>query len=289
MSNEPEDVTVETTADADTDVTVENTVETEVEETVVDATPEADSEETETEEPVETVEERLERLEQEVAAKQKAIDRKTASQHSLQKAYERKLQELQAYQEQGKSEDLKEPKIDDFDDYTKYEKAKEEFFTKKVEREIKGKILQEQQQVAQQQLVQEKLAKRKEQEAEYIKINPRYSQSAKEVNDFIQTLDASQGVQDAVLEVVYDGNIPQIIDYFGANNGERLDELERITQMSPAKAAVEVYKIQQGLKTPVKKEMKPAPAPIKKVKGTARSKVDSIKMDEDNFRKQFLS
>lgn len=254
--NDTQDVTVETDTQGQEAV---NAVETEAEETesAQADSPDATGQETEVEAPQETVEEKAVRLERETAAKQAKIDRQTAAY----RAQQRKIAELQEQITESnppqQAADLKEPNIDDFDEYSEYEKAKEEFLTKRVEREIKAKMLQEQY-----------LAKRQVQEAEYIKVNPLYSQSAKEVNDFLPTLNAPAAVQEAVLEAVYEGNVPQLIDYFGANSGERLNELERIVQLTPAKAAIEIYKIQQGLKAPAKKEIKPAPAPIEKVKGT---------------------
>jgi chromosome segregation ATPase len=269
--SEQQDVTVETNTQ---DPVVENAVETEVEEIekVESDSPEAESQETEVEAPQETVEEKAERLERETEAKQKAIDRKTAAYHAQQRKIAELQEQITKMNQQPQANDLKEPNIDDFGEYSEYEKAKEEFLTKKVEREIKSKMLQEQHQVEQTKAVQDKLAKRQAQEAEYIKVNPAYSQSANEVSEYLPTLNAPAAVQEAVLEAVYDGNIPQIIDYFGANSGERLDELARIAQLTPAKAAIEIYKIQQSLKAPVKKEVKPAPAPIQKVKGTSALK-----------------
>lgn len=292
MSNEAQDVTVETTVDADTqDQVVENAVETEVEETenAEADSPDTEGQETEAEAPQETVEEKAERLEREAAAKQKAIDRKTAAYHAQQRKIAELQEQLAKINQQPQAEGLKEPSIDDpeFDSYADYEKAKEDFLTKKVEKELKSKMLQEQYQAEQQKAVQEKLAKRQAQEAEYIKINPAYSKSAKEVNDYLPTLSAPAAVQEAVLEAVYEGNVPQIIDYFGSNEGENLEELARIAQLTPAKAAIEIYKIQQKLsaKTPVKKETKPAPKPIEKVKGTSKGSKTLTQMSPDELVK----
>lgn len=288
MSNEAQDVTVETTADAEIqDQVVENAVETETEEKEANTSPEVDSEGTEAEAPQETVEEKAERLEREAAAKQKAIDRKTAAYHAQQRKIAELQEQLAKINQQPQAEGLKEPNIDDFDSYAEYEKAKEEFVTKKVEREIKAKMLQEQYQTEQQRALQEKLAKRQAQEAVYLKENPAYSQSVKEVTDFLPTLNAPDAVQEAVLEAVYDGNVPQIIDYFGANNGERLEELARISQLTPAKAAIEVYKIQQKLsqKVPEKKEVKQVPKPIEKVKGVNKGSKTLSQMSPDELIK----
>lgn len=269
--SEEQDVTVEPTIEAQ-DVTVENAVETEVEETEAKTSPDTESEETEVEAPQETVEEKAERLEREAAAKQKAIDRKTAAYHAQQRKIAELQEQIAKINQQPQAEGSKKPEPDDYPSWAEYEKAKEDYIKSEAEREIKSKILQEQYQAEQQKAVQDRLAKRQAQEAEYVKINPAYSQSAKEVNDYLPTLNAPAAVQEAVLEAVYEGNVPQIIDYFGANNGERLDELARISQLTPAKAAIEIYKIQQSLKAPVKKEVKPAPAPIQKVKGTSAPK-----------------
>lgn len=291
MSNDTQDVTVEAPAEAETqDVKVEEAVEVKSEETEaedVSNSPEDDNEGTEEEAPQETVEEKAARLEREAEAKQKAIDRKTAAYHAQQRKIAELQEQLQKLNQTGKADELVEPNIDDFESYQDYEKAKEEFLTKRVEKELKSKMLQEQYQAEQQRAVQEKLAKRQAQEAEYIKQNPNYSRSVKEVNDFLPTLNVPEAVQEAVLEAVYDGNIPQIIDYFGANEGENLEELARISQLTPAKAAIEVYKIQQKLnaKAPVKKETKPAPKPIEKVKGTSKGTKTLDKMSPEEVLK----
>lgn len=287
MSNEAQDVTVETTADADTqDQVVENTVETEVEETEDQTSPDADSEETDVETPQETVEEKTERLEREAKAKQSKIDRQIAAYNASQRKIAELQEQLAKINQQPQAEGSKKPNIDDYDSYAEYEKANEDFIKSEVEREIKSKMLQEQYQAEQAKALQDKMAKRQAQEAEYIKINPAYSQSMQEVNDYLPTLNAPAAVQEAVLEAVYEGNVPQIIDYFGSNNGERLEELARISQLTPAKAAIEIYKIQQSLKTPVKKEVKPAPKPIEALKGANKGfkAFDNLSYEEKKKR-----
>jgi len=68
--------------------------------------------------------------------------------------------------------------------------------------------------------------------------------------------------------------------YFGANNGERIEELVEITKQDPRKAAISLYKLQQKLKgAPQPKRKEPLPQPAKRVSATGSSKKDIMKGD----------
>lgn len=250
----------------------EATVETPTEGQEAEATnneaKETDEKSPEAEEVVETPEQKIERLESELKGKQTAIDRRTAAYKSLQEKYERDRQEFQDLQSKLKSEEpLKEPSIDDFETHDDYIRAVKEHTAKVAKRQAQEEFQQRQVQSQHQQLVMQRAQKRQAEEAEYIKQNPDYIYSKAEVDSFISTMDVSEAVANAVADQAFEGNVAQLFDYFGRNNGENLDKLAEISRMTPTKAAVEIYKIQQSLKAPEKKEVKPPPKPVDVPKG----------------------
>lgn len=243
-----EDVTVETQ-----DVTVE-APEVEAEETEV-SSPEAEDQE---EAVQETVEQKLERLERENAGRQKAIDRKTAAYSSLQKKYEAERQELQRLNELVNNQTKNEPKEEDFETHAEYIDAVVEYRAEQKVASKQRELLEQQHQMKYQELAQQRQALRQSQELEYLKENPLYKASLQEVNVYEQSLlpNMNPNTYEAILTQVHKGNVPQIIDYFGKNSGENLEELGRISQLPPWEASVEIYKIQERLKVPGKKEIK---------------------------------
>lgn len=216
----------------------------------------------ESEEPELSVEERLEKIEKDNQYKEKAIHRKTAALHEANRKIRELQSELQKFA-QSKESEKPEPNIDDFETHDEYVNAvadyRAEQRVKQKEQEFKMRQMQE----AQQKQVQERLAMRQKQEAEYITDNPQYEASSKEVADYLGTMQVSDDVANAVLDQVYSGNVPAIIDYFGKNNGENLSKLDEIMRMPAHMAAVEVYKLQQAIGKPEKKAEKPLPKPVK--------------------------
>lgn len=239
------------------------TKETEVKET---------SQEPETEKPQETAEQKAERLERAQKAMQEKIDRQTAAYNAVQRTLQQRTQEyeqkLASYQ--AKPEE-KEPSLEDFDSLDEFHKARDEYVAKKARNEYEKEIAQKQMAEAQAKLLQEREAIRTKQEAEYLEINPTYENSKAEVAAFLQISNASEAVAKAIEAQAFKGNVPALIDYFGANNGENLGELQEILRMSPVEAAVEIYKVQQKIGTPKKKEEKPAPKPVKSLAGSGKT------------------
>lgn len=226
-------------------------------------------------EPVEpSPEEKLAEAEKLNEQRQKKIDRQTASYNAIQKTLQERTQELEALRQQVQTEAPQEPKIDDFETFEEFDKARVDFINKQAEQTAQEKLLQQQQQMQAQQQLQARMDLRAAQEADYIKDNPHYRTSVSELDTFFKTAQINDGVAEAVLDVVYDGNVPQIIDYFGKNNGENLDKLAEIARMTPVKAAIETYKIQQSLTTPVSKEETQPPKPVNKPKGKGAPKKD---------------
>lgn len=250
---------------------------------------EDDSDETgEQEEPEIDPEEKAKELEQKVQSMQRAIDKKTAAYHAQQRAHEKALQELQELQQRlNQNAASKEPSVDDFETYEEYDKARTDWVKNEAKREAQQEFINQQHQIEQENIMKQRLARRHEQEAEYVKDNPHYTQSVQEVDAFITQAKIAPDVANAVLSQVYKGDVPKIIDYFGRNYGENLGELEKISQMSAPDAAIEVYKLQQKLatETPVKREEKPLPKPVSKQKGAGGVRKDVNRMSGEELLK----
>lgn len=229
-------------------------------------------------EPELTVEEKYEKLERDVAGKQKKIDRQTAANRKTLENYEKQRKEnerLSALIEQQTPN--QEPSIDDFETHDEFVNALVDY---RADLAVAGKqkeYLAKQEQLQQQTIMNERQALRQTQEVEYMVENPMYKASVNEVDSYIKTLDSSPHTQEAVIAQLYDGNVPQVIDYFGSNNGEHLEELGDIARMTPPQAAVAVYKIQQKLSlNPTKRETKTPTKPVnvKKATGTGSKPLD---------------
>lgn len=291
-----QDVIVEPTADvADNDVIVDEApkLEPEVQDEPADVVDESQEDgEGEEEQKPKTVEEKLAEAEAnaEKSAKaqeamQKKIDRQTAAYNNMQKALEKQRQESQEALEKSKAVEIKEPNIDDFETHDDYVEAVAEFRAESKIAAKEAEYAQRQEQARVQQIAQERTKIANEQEAEYLKINPRYGASKSEFEGYIATAKVNPQVEDAIVTMAYEGNIPQLIEYFGSNNGERIEELDAITQMSPIKAAVEIYKIQQKLVAPKPVQTKPLPKPVKAAPANKSSKsIDA--MSGDDFMKR---
>jgi chromosome segregation ATPase len=277
-----EDVTVETVdtgasqVEASKDATVEN-------ETSEQTTETYDVAESEHQEPELTVEEKLTKFEKETQAKQAKIDRQLKAYNALQKAHQEIKAEYDAMlQKQQASQAPKEPQPpndDDFSSYDELEKAKSKYIddlanfkAEQIDRNRQQEFLQMQQQQKMQQVMQERQNIRARQEAEYAKVNPSYKASYQEVESFLGSVNVQSEVANAVIDTVYEGDVPSVIDYFGRNYGENLGKLQEIIQMPAHKAAIEIYKIQQSIaKTPaLKAETRKPPEPVKVAKGDKR-------------------
>lgn len=259
-----EDVTVEETTQVDT---VEATEDPQVEE-------EEAKEETQAE-PVEpTPEEKLAALEEDNKGKQAKIDRQTAAYRKMQEAYNRQMKELDEVKAKiAETQPSKEPSIDDFETHEEYVNALVDYRADAKAREAQEQVLQMQQQAQQAQINKERDGLLQRQTAEYITENPMYKAAETEVQSYLTSIgpQANLHTRAAIMDALYDEGappIPKVIDYFGSNNGEKISELDRIVNLPPHKAAVEIYKIQQALKvTPETKEKKVLSKPVKVQKG----------------------
>lgn len=266
------------------EVTLETT-EAPVEETEVNISPETESEEVETQDvetqPEETTDDKLARLEREAAGRQKKIDRQVAAFNALQDKYKQTVQEREEFSQmlQQKQPEV-EPSLDDTDEngnpkystHEEYVEALSDYRADKKLKERQEEFQVQQEQIQRGKLMEERLKLRHSQEAEYIADNPMYKTSSVEVDNYLKSLEVNNGTAQAVIDQMYKGNVPQVIDYFGSNDGENLDELGKINAMTPPEAAVEIYKIQQKISSQiVKKENKPKTKPVKVEGGKSAS------------------
>lgn len=254
MSNETQDVTVEPVAEATPEVTQDVIVETpgeeveaaEVEEVEVDYKAKAD------------------KLEKKLASENAKIGRQRAALSQLQK----EKQELAQRQAETKPVDssTNEPNENNYETYDEYEAARVTYFREQGRNEA---LKESQEQNAKQQAA---IKDMEFQQAEqtYRQSNPVYDDAKAEVINHYAVAPVPEAVGSAISDIAERGNgLPELINYFGENGGERLGELEIISRLSPVEAAVEVYKIQQSLSAePAKAKPAPKPAPIKRVKGS---------------------
>jgi hypothetical protein len=258
------DVAVDTTPvpnEAPTQDTPEKEVEASTEETE-QGSPEVEEK---------SVEDQLAELKKQNESLLRSNKRKTAAQHAAQRAHEKMLQENREYQLkleklEGNNTD-KEPSIDQFETHDDYLNAVREYERTNAEKNALEKFQQQQAEQKQQEIQAHRAQIVSKQEAEFMEVNPDYVEAKNEFSQFVASIKVDTAVENAITEQTFEGNVPQLIEYFGRNGGENLDRLVEISQLSPARAAVEIYKIQQTLKAPEKKQVKPAPAPVTKPKG----------------------
>lgn len=268
------------------DITVDTTPVTQVEETEVSASPDTSVEsghegEAHEAEPQETPEDKLQRLERDVAGKQKAIDRKTAAYHALQKKHDEQRTEAEKLSELIKKQtpDV-EPVIDNFETHEDYVEALVDYRSKAKMAEYQQNLSQQQEQMRQAKVMQDRQSILQGQEAAYMDINPSYASAKAEVQGYLSSLGGiDPSVENAVIEQLYRGNVAEVTDYFGANNGENLEELGRISKMTPPEAAVELYKIQQRVSSsPQTKQKTTKPTPVKVSRGKSSTSKPVSKM-----------
>lgn len=236
----------------------------------------------------ETPEQELERLRSEnkqLESAQKKISAQRKAYASLQKAAEEKdakLKEFIAQQQSTESAQApKKPDVNDFDSYDEYEKATASYVDELAEFKAKEQVNKERQVAMQLEAQQARLKAQAERSAQYesqkkafMAENPQYVEAEANFNEYVQQVEqiTDPRVQNAVVNQAYNHSevpAPVLINYFGANYGENIAELDQISKLSPEAAAVEIYKIQEKLKSNPKPSAKkePLPKPIAKPKG----------------------
>ena len=223
-------------------------------------------------------------LEDSLSARQNKIDKQRAALSQS----NNKIQELQS--QLNKLQETKAPEAPNENDYETYAEYGEARLKYMVDNQVK--LERKQDLIERQSKLQEDRSNA--QQAEFLKTeqtyrqaNPNYDRAKKELQDHITLSPVSGAVGDAIYEQASrDGMLPDVINYFGDNSGEKLSEFERISALSPIEAAVEVYKIQQSLKSaPEKSTVKPLPKPLNTIKGTSRAGKSLLDMSPEELKK----
>lgn len=247
-------------------------------------TPEIEQVETVVEEVEVDYEVKSKELEDSLSARQNKIDKQRAALSQS----NNKIQELQSQLNNLQETKAPEaPNEDDFETFGEYDEARLNFL-------VDNKVKKERQEdlIKQQSKLQED--RNNAQQTEFLKTeqtyrqaNPNYDRAKKELQDHMTLSPVSGAVGDAIYEQASrDGMLPDVINYFGDNSGEKMFEFERISSLSPIEAAVEVYKIQQSLKSaPEKTKVKPLPKPLKTIKGTSKAGKSLLDMNPDELKK----
>lgn len=251
----------------------------------------------EAEEPKEeTVEEklaRLERLEQDTQAAKKKISAQRKAYAALQKAAQEKDAKLKEFeslkQSQGPQQPVK-PVLDDFESYQDYEAAQEKYVEELADFKAKEKYqserekqLQLEAKEAQAKVMRERNANYEAAKKDLIAQVPEFVESEAEFNDYLQQATTPPDIAFAIAEQANsheEVSVPELIHYFAGNGGENLVLLDEISKMSPLQAAVEIYKVQEQIKSSPKPERKsePLPKPPQGARGGGAKKKPGSKM-----------
>lgn len=226
-----------------------------------------------------SIEQKLEKIEKERQAFEKKIKRQTAAYSDLQKKYESTMQQLQQVKPVNPVPDLQEPKIEDFDTLAEFQTARDKFIEEKTKRTLEQELTARQQQQQMQKAQEQRNQIYEQSKKAALSKYPDFVRAETEVNEFLVAAAKSvpAAVQEVIAEQLYDDpeTVADVIYYFGANNGEKIDELVELSKQSPRKAAIQLYKLQQQLKSaPQPKKKEPLPQPAKRVSGTGTPKKD---------------
>lgn len=226
-----------------------------------------------------SVEQQLEKERKERQAYEKKIKRQTAAYSDLQRKYESTMQQLQQVKPVNQEPDLQEPKIEDYDTLAEFQTARDKFIEEKTKRTLEQELTARQKQQQMQQAQQQRNELYEQSKKAALGKYPDFVRAETEVNEFLveAAKSVSPEVQDIIAEQLYDDpdTVADVIYYFGANNGEKIDELIELSKQSPRKAAIQLYKLQQQLKSaPQPKKKEPLPQPAKRVSATGTPKKD---------------
>lgn len=274
--------TVETVEETTNDNTPAEVVESQEEATKEETT---ETVETETEEVQETLEERLARLEKEREADQRKINRQKKSNSAQLKQIEELLAKQQEAEAQKVEPKVTEPNIDDYDTFEEYQDALAEHKAEQIVQDKLRKVEQEKAQAEQQQRIAERQKKVHELEHKYSELNPTYADAREEFVAFTNTMKLNPQTDDAIIDTAIDaGTLPILVNYFGENGGERLDEFVEIAKLSPVKAGIAIHELGKELSVKsVPEKKKPLPKPAKKIEGASKPRggLDDLKEGED--------
>jgi len=165
---------------------------------------------------------------------------------------------------EGEDTDLKEPKESDFDNWLAYQRALQQYDSRKAYREERKREAQLQQQGAAQ----------REHEYRIRTYNRNLDQVRDRVPDFDRVIaDARENpISDAAQELILESQKGPLLAYYLAKNPDRLAELNR---MSPTAAAREIGRLEARIRAPTpraKTNAKPPPKPQRGSGGTSPAK-----------------
>ena len=208
---------------------------------------------------------RLEEVQKTYDALEKKVKRQTAAYSNLQKKYESTMQQLEQSVKDNPKPDLEEPEIDNYETLEEFQAARDKYIEDRTKKDLEQQILQKQQYQQQQALQVERNKIYEASKKASVEKYPDFVRAESEVNEFLveaaKTVPAD--IQNAIAEQLYDDpeSVGDVVYYFGANNGERIDELVELSKQSPRKAAISLYKLQQQLKSaPTQKERETTPS-----------------------------
>lgn len=245
---------------------------------------EAPTQETQVEE--ESVETKYEKAQKRLEAQEQKIRRQTKSYAQMQKNFEETRKQLEEFtaQQQKTEESTEAPKLDDFDSYDEFLEAAAEYKAKEKFTKLEQEKKQAEMQAQYERMMQERAKNYEAMKADFVQNVPDYQEAEEEFMSFTAELQGkvNPATQDAFTQIAYAENaVPQLIHYFGAEHGARMNELIELSQKNPALAAVETYKLVQKLKsTPqAKKEPKQPPKPPSRVNATGTTRKDLMQGD----------
>lgn len=165
------------------------------------------------------------------------------------------------------------PKLDDYETFESYERAKDEYLVQMAEYKITQRMAQQQRQVQQQSVIsafEQRIAKAAEEDPTIIEIR----------ND--PTLPVSQTMAQLLQR---SESSPQILKWLNVNR----EEAVKIARMDPISAAMEFGKIEATIKAtpkPQPKKVSSAPAPISTVQTTTPTSIDEDDLPMEEYYKR---
>ena len=279
MSNEAQDVTVETQNPVTEEVQEEAQAVDNQDQGDNDGSSDVDGVAQEEEQEVDQKE-----LQKTNEALESKVKRQRAAYSDMQRKLEETTQQLQQLQSSAPEAVSAEPLMENYDTLDEFQSARDKFIVAKTEKELEQKSLLKKQQEQAQSMQAERNGIYERSKKATLDKYPNFVRAETEVDDFL--ISAAKSVPSEILTVIgaqlFDEPdlVGEVVYYFGANNGERIEELVEITKQDPRKAAISLYKLQQKLKgAPQPKRKEPLPQPAKRVSATGSSKKDIMKGD----------
>lgn len=163
-----------------------------------------------------------------------------------------------------------EPQVQNFSTYEEYTKAMASYT-------VRQEIRAQQEQVAQQRAQYEAMARR---EAFEQKIRT-FSEQAPDFHSV--AMNPSLPINDAMAEAIQSSDIgPALLYHLGKNP----QEAQRISQMSPYQAALQLGKLEAQLSAPQPKRVTNAPEPMATLQGTSAASSDPMRLTPEEWARQ---